>query len=323
MVNNVTKHADRLGFNVMFSLAPSNSRYFSFDYELPLFIRDSHWGLSLAKNAFSVGQDLETLEIEGDSTVLDTHLRTVFIRKRAFQLQSKIGLSLKNSTSEDLSKVLGKDKLTVLTAALEFQSADRWLGGSHAGSISYSTGLPETLGSMVASDENSSRTSQDDGDGGGEFTRINLNYTHWFPLPMNQMIRVHYRSQASSDLLVSLEQVPMGGPNSIRAYPVSEQLMDSASFVNLEWSAKAANTAMETWMQELQFLAYFDYGSGERNSPLANEIANVNLRGIGVGIAAKPFGKYSLRGDIGIPIGSYEAKDGSGAQLYLNLGYIF
>ena len=45
---------------------------------------------------------------------------------------------------------------------------------------------------------------------------------------------VRLDGQWSNDLLVSLEQFPMGGPESVRAYPLSSFLTDSGYLGSLE-----------------------------------------------------------------------------------------
>ena len=45
--------------------------------------------------------------------------------------------------------------------------------------------------------------------------------------------------QWSNSLLSSQNQYKLGGPNNVRAYPVSEYLRDTAAFASMEWFWKA------------------------------------------------------------------------------------
>ncbi len=317
VINNVSNSADYLRVTLLKTFSPSNSTYYSVDYERPLNMWNAFLGFDMGNNVFEVGQEFEELKIKGDSKVIGIHLRKVFVRQRDKNLSARFALRKKTASSDQASTNIGEDRLTVLSLALHYNGDSEWLlRDKHVAEIRYSQGLPDVLG---ASGSGSSGTSS-----GGDFSKFNLRYTHRYLLQKNQVIKVQYRGQFSSDSLSSIEQTALGGPNSIRAYPVSEVLMDSSNIINLEWQARSAQIEEElTWLRNFQFGAYYDFATGKRNQALANERETATLKGVGGFVEFQPFGKFQARLDLAFPQGGDEPADGDSFQLYFNLGRIF
>ena len=325
-INNLSGSADYLSFTLLKTLSPINSLYYALDYERPLNRWNSYLGFDISKNAFEVGQEFEELKIKGDSTALGFRLRKVYLRQRDRNVSASVALRLKSASSDQASTNIGEDKLTVVDMALQYSGDSAWLfRGTHSGEMRFSLGLPDVLGAM---DSNGSGKSSRKGDNqerlGGDFSKINLRYTHQFVFRKNQVAKIQYRGQFSGDLLSSIEQTALGGPHSVRAYPVSEVLMDNSSIINVEWQARSAQIEDElTWLKIFQFGAYYDFATGTRNHALANERDTATLKGIGGFIEFQPFGKFQARFDLAFPKGGDEATNGDSFQLYVNLGRIF
>jgi len=317
VINNVSNSADYLRVTLLKTFNPSNSVYYAMDYERPLNVWNAFLGFDVSNNAFEVGQEFEELEIKGDSNAIGIHLRKVFMRQRDRNLFTRFALRTKNASSDQASTNIGEDKLTVLSLALHYNGDSSWLlRGNHAAEMRYSQGLPDVLG---ATGSESSGISS-----GGDFSKLNLRYTHRYLLQKNQVVKIQYRGQFSSDSLSSIEQTALGGPNSVRAYPVSEVLMDSSNIINLEWQARSAQIEEElTWLKNFQFGAYYDFATGKRNQALANERGTATLRGMGGFVEFQPFGKFQARLDLAFPQGGDEPTDGDSFQFYFNLGRIF
>ncbi len=316
-INNISSSADYLRMTLLKTFNPSNSIYYAVDYERPLNRWNAFVGFDVSNNVFEVGQEFEELDIRGDSNAIGIHMRKVFVRQRDRNLFARLALRKKTSSSDQASTNIGEDELTVLSLGLHYNGDSEWLlRGNHSAEMHYSQGLPDILGAMGSESSNISR--------GGDFNKINLRYTHRYLLQKNQVVKIQYRGQFSSDPLSSIEQSALGGPNSIRAYPVSEVLMDSSHIVNLEWQARSAQIEEElTWLKNFQFGAYYDFATGKRNQALANERAKATLKGIGGFVEFQPFGNFQARLDLAFPQGGDEPTSGDSFQFYFNLGRIF
>jgi len=325
-INNLSGDADYLSLTLLKTVSPMNSLYYALDYERPLNRWNTYLGFDLSKNAFEVGQEFEELQIKGDSTAIGVRLRKVYLRQRDRNVSVSAALRFKNADSEQKSAKIGNDNLAIADIALHYSGDSAWLfRGTHSGIMRFSQGLPDPI-SIAGSDGNgiTSRSVKASDVKSGEFSKINLSYTHHFIFRKNQVAKIKYRGQFSSDLLSSIEQTPLGGPNSVRAYPVSEVLMDSSTIINLEWQARSAQLDDDlTWLKNFQFGAYYDYATGKRNKALANERETATLSGLGGFVEFDPFGKFQARFDLGFPQGGDEASNGDSFQLYFSLGRIF
>jgi len=316
-INNVSNSADYLTVTLLKTFNPSNSIYYALDYERPLNMWNSYLGFDVSNNGFEVGQEFEALGIKGDSRVIGVRLRKMFMRQRDRNLFASFALHQKNANSEQNGTNIGEDRLTVASLALHYNGDSEWLlRGNHAAEMRYSQGLPDILG--AAGSESSGISS------GGDFSKINLRYTHKYLLQKNQVVEIQYRGQFSSDSLSSIEQSVLGGPNSVRGYPVSEVLFDSSTIINLEWQARSAQIEEElAWLKNFQFGAYYDFATGKRNQALSNERETASLRSMGGFVEFQPFGKFQARFDLAFPQGGDEPVNGDSFQFYFNLGRIF
>jgi len=136
------------------------------------------------------------------------------------------------------------------------------------------------------------------------------------------------RAQGSSDLLTSLEQMPIGGPNSVRAYATSEFLRDKAVSGSIEWLLRAPGFSQwkafgnKRWGELLQFVFFVDGAKGWLNDPLASDREVVNLSGIGAG-ARFHYQKFSARFEIASALGDEAVSNGRDPQYFFELNYGF
>ena len=134
--------------------------------------------------------------------------------------------------------------------------------------------------------------------------------------------------QTSDDLLASLEQYVIGGPANVRAYPISEALIDSGGALTIEWIIDAPGFAdrplgNSTWGNVLELSFYADYAGGEVNDPFPQQDRTVNLRGYGVGVQVTLPQQLSLRVDIAKPDSAREPSNGRDPQAYVSLQMSF
>mgnify|MGYP000724153904 CR=1 FL=1 len=121
----------------------------------------------------------------------------------------------------------------------------------------------------------------------------------------------------------------LGGPSSVRAYPVAEYLLDKAVFASLQWNVNAPGFADKpafdgmTWGRVLQFSAFFDYGTGEINDPLPGEVSHVTLKGLGVGCQFAIPGRLLAKFDVATHIGGNAPSNGRTAQYWFDVSYQF
>lgn len=329
-INNPTGIADRLTLGVLQTASPADGTYGALRYDRPLLIPSLATGFDLSRNSFSVGQQLAALDVTGVTDIASGYLKESFVRGRLFNLYGRLELSRKRAVIRQAGVTIGQDDLSVLSAELDFNSIDTRFHGINQGSIVFSRGLPNFLGAIgPEGDSLSSRIGGSGKRAGGQFSKVVVHLSRLQHLTSNQSLLARVDAQYSNDLLSSLEQMPLGGPSSVRAYPVAEFLRDKAAFASLQWNVNAPGFADKpafdnrTWGQLLQLSLFFDYGTGELNDPLPGEVSRVTLKGAGIGAQFAIPGKVLATLDVASHIGGDAPSNGRSPQYWFNLSYQF
>jgi hemolysin activation/secretion protein len=322
-VNNPTGVGDRLAVSGLLGLNPANSQYGFLDYQRPVYGVDNRLGIRIARNGFKIGGNLEALGLEGDALEGEVYLRRQTHRGRETGRFLRFGLTLKHAGIE--APIEREDDLSIATVTWGFDRRIGRRGGTDMGQISVARGV-EILGAMKAeNDPLSSRVGGSGSAAGSEFTRIGGVYQRLMPLFGRGSILLRVGGQYSPDLLTSTEQLALGGPSTVRAYPVSDVLVDSGGHASLEWLFRAPwidrHPAFfgKTWGEILKASLFVDSAVGWVNDSLASEDESVRLSGYGVGLR---LAMERLTGDLQIAhtLGGKSPSDGDNLRAYFTLG---
>ena len=161
----------------------------------------------------------------------------------------------------------------------------------------------------------------------GEFDKVALQIQRLQRLTQYTSLVLRVDGQYTSDPLVSLEQFSMGGPDSVRAYPVAEALAEKGGVASLELILGAPGFAgrpafgSHTWGQILQLSVFADYAHGELNEPVsAQQDGSVNLAGAGVSVQFSLPGRVFTRLDVATPLTDRDPANGRDPQYYFRFG---
>lgn len=330
--NNPFDAIDRLSASVSKTINPSNGTYGALNYERNAFGPNNIFGIGASKNDYSLGAALEPFGITGVTTLAEVYWRHAFHRSRLFNSYGLLQLSRK---SAKLNVVEGDDRADELTVA-SIESGFDWSSSTRrhlvSGRVKYSQGFDGLLGAMeptdVPAETDASRRGGSGTYAGGEFTKTNVMYDQWYRLLPNHSLHFSFRGQQSSDLLTSLEQMPIGGPDSVRAYATSEFLRDKAFSTSIEWLSRAPGFSQwkafgnKRWGEVLQFVVFADYAKGWLNDPLASDREVVSLSGVGAG-ARFNYENISARFEVASAIGDEPVSNGRDPQYFFELNYGF
>jgi len=324
--NNVTRAADAINIKLMNNFNPNNSIYGALSYQRPVFNRHNQIIFEISNNAFDLGGSLAEFNVEGSSDTISLAWRHSFVRSRTANHYGMLKLAKKSADLTD--PLMSEDKLAVASLEYGFDAFDLRFSGVNLGWFKYSQGLSGLLGAMEASDAPlSSRLSGSGVNAGSKFSKFEVRYDRLQTLTSNQSLLFSLYGQFSGDLLTATEQMPIGGPGSVRAYPISEYLMDKGYFGSLEWIMKAPGFVDKpvfgsTWGQVLQLVLFAEAASGKRNDPLANEVAEISVSGVGIGARIK-VEDLSVHLDVADPISDEKASNGKDRQFLFRLNYGF
>ena len=323
---------DIIAINALQTFNPAENLYGGLTYQTPFIRHDLTLTLAFSHNAFEVAAgDAAGAGEDGENLAGDTNVGSIGLNKnlqltRRSRMDVGFDLSGKNAILENLPSET-EDNLTVASLYFTAEGFDSFGGGGiNQFEFRYSTGIPDFIGSMSKNGDGgqSTRTGGSGANAGGDFDKFNLRYQRLQRLSERNSLLFRAEAQASDDLLTSLEQFVIGGPNSVRAYPIAEYLGDEGAFASLEWIVDVGNPDSDV---SFSLSAYGDYAYGKINDPLANETDDTDLSGWGIGITMSHTGdngnQFALRFDVASAITDIEPSDGDDPQFYGQISYTF
>jgi hemolysin activation/secretion protein len=331
-VNNPTKAADKFSVTLMGTVLPSNDLYGGASYERPLPWSNNYLGVDYARNVFDIGGSLEDLQLSGRSDIFDMYYKHSFKKSRVGSLNGLLRFSSITALTTKDNTTISKDKLSVLSAETEFINyIDQWFGGGVTNlNIVVSRGLSNFLGSNDNNDLDISRVMASGEKVPAEFWKLNAEYSRLQRLWTNTSLLFRFNGQVTDSALVSVEQFALGGPDTVRAYPQAELMMDQGYFTSAELIFNAPGFANHsafsnrTWGELLQVTLFCDHAGGELKDPLGNEEESGYLSGAGVGVHFTMPGLFSADLSVAAPIGArHNADSNSDYYTYFAISYKF
>ncbi len=355
-INNPLGIGDQLQLGFQQAYRPKLAEFGYFNYHLPVF---SRWvdglraGLGFSRNEFEVGGDLKAIGIEGITEIASVYLDKSWIRSRRANFSTKFDFSRKQSKVFIAGTDFSQDVLAVASLEFSMDFIDNLLGGGiNQGLVTLHHGFGNVLASTQANDLPGSGRRDLDGESlGSGFDKVTFDFSRLQNIVPNHSLIVHVSGQFSDDLLGSLEQMSIGGPFSVRAYPQAEFLVDKGFFGSLEWVMNAPGFAdkiafeNKTWGEILQVSIFIDHATGWIDESAIED--QIEVTGAGVGLQAfvpanvvATFGNYlgtwfsqdwqlyfpgelSLRLDVATPIGKRDATNSENPQIFFNTTYTY
>ncbi len=306
--NNPTGDADLLRVTALKTFSPENSIFGDIRYEHPFYNPENTIAVDVSRNSFNVtGSGITPGTIGGISKIATLSLQRAFLRSREQNIIGTIDLSRKQADTQFLGNVIGRDNLAVLGFQLNYDSINPYLGIITTSSIRLERGLPGVLGvpsdSAIENKQVSPPPSRFGGNGQPalpSFTRLTVHYQLFKSLPYNQSMLFRLDGQYSPDMLTSLEQFVIGGPDSVRAVPTSQFLTDKGVFGSLSYSVRAPGFADKaafggfTWGQVLRFSIFSDAAVGILNNPVNPNTKRIAVEGNGIGLEFTWPGRFTV-----------------------------
>jgi len=342
--NNLFGNADSIDLSLLQTFTPTNNFFGGIKYKTPVISHNTLFGLGWSTNGYDVGG----LQIEGISGEVDTSNLFVshqFVRSRGSNIFGKFEISRKAAETKMLTAAtnysLNEAVLSALVLEMGFDVLDKKYKGINQGTIKYTHGLEDFLGSTTQEDAallTSGRIGAVSGEiATSDFAKLNWNVARLQLIDKYQNILLRFSGQYTDDLLVPVEQSGLGGPNNVRAFAPSVVLRDSSVFLSLDWNFNAPffynARAFDGWKwgEILQLSIFADYVKGSNNDidPTSRDEEDVSISGYGVAAQLLLPGKMQLRLDVGKPFSALEIPSVTGGdpeilddvQLYLTFSY--
>jgi hemolysin activation/secretion protein len=345
-LNNLFGQADQLRAYALYGFDPDDSAakglYGGFRYTLPIVDSRNFLFVGAATNSYQIGAAGDTTvddtEPQGDAFEASMGYRHEFAPSRittggfAFELQSK------KAAFETGGLQVFEDKLSILRSSIDWTVVDQRFRGVNTISFAYSHGFDDFLGSLgeYAGTGGASRQNAT-----GKFDKVIVDLARLQRLTKNSSLLLHIRGQYSDDLLVSMEQTSLTGPDAVRAFQVTRRagetddgnfdsaLADTGGVATLEWIFSIPGLAdrpafgNRTWGQVLQLSLFADYGKGKLNNDLRTNVdREFDVGGWGGSIQLNVPDKVFARVDVAKPFEN-DNPDSEDIQAYFRIGVHF
>jgi hemolysin activation/secretion protein len=337
--NNPTGGGDRASVTIQQTYQPKNNVFISLDYQRYLG-RGFTAGTYLSRNTFSVGGEFARQEITGESELMGAWLDKSWMRSRSMNLSTRVSLDRKESVTKTRNRFNNRDRLSVLSLEATFDSVDTRFKGINFATLQLSHGFDDIFGAMGSTEsalekKAGVRPSRRGGPpnrefAAGQFSKMFVTGSRLQTIRPNLSLLARAEMQLTENILVPMEQYAIGGPDNVRAFPQTQFLADNALFFsfefihNMPFITDVPAFGNRTWGELVQLSIFYDHAIGILKEPLAQDPQDhVNFKGAGIQMRFTLPGSLESRLMFTKEVGSDEANNGRGMQVWGDLTYRF
>jgi hemolysin activation/secretion protein len=292
-IGNVLFNGATLNLNGIMGDHPDRLLFQIGTYAVPIGVHGTKLVLSGSNGRFDVGAELAALQINGTIKTYDISVTHPFIKTRFQTLMTEAGFASKDNRLFILGSLTGDDRVRMAKFGVNYDRLD--LSGRTYFSLYGFQGLGELLGGM---DNNAPQATRQGAD--NRFTKATLLTGRIQSLGHNVLLVVRANGQATTGPVVVIEQMLLGGADSVRGYQLGERFVDEGYTV----SAEVRVPLFPSVLGSTQAAAFIDHGAGRLRNPQPGEQTSSSLTGTGVGLQTElPYFSTRLRFDVGFPIG--------------------
>lgn len=316
IVHNPIGIGDQLALSVVQAFSPADTTYGAASYSVPLFMPRLRAHLRFEKAAFvASNQFADTIDVEGDNDLVEGGVRWDMVRSRSINLNGGLAYQVRraNVDFDDLPIVLTDDLLKTTVLDFAMQRFDARFKGVDFLELAVRKGKDEADGFEIIANDH-------------KFTLVDFGYSRYQRITDGQTLLLVTRGQYSDDLLSALERFSLGGPDSVRAYPVSEILVDRGLLASIEYRVAAPGFSQlaspfkgVSWGRILQFMVFFDYASGK----VAQNDPGDEIHGVGGGLLLTAPYNITFKVTGATPTGSIDPSDGDDFRAYAEFSVAF
>ncbi|WEN14474.1 ShlB/FhaC/HecB family hemolysin secretion/activation protein [Rhodanobacter sp. AS-Z3] len=316
---------DVFNLNVDYALVPSDNIYGAASYRVPA---TSIPGLTAVVGASRNELQINTgtfaaLDVKGPSSMYYGGADWKFINRDDLQMVSTLHLIREESRLDSLGIHLSDEKFLLAELTYGLLHTDRRFNGVDILQVGVRKSInddsldPDLVSPLHAH----------------SFLVGKLSYTRMQFLTKSQRLYLKIVGQYSNDALIPLEQFALGGPDSIRAYPIADALRDRGYYTSLEYHVDAPGFGDKVspfygrpWRELLEFQLFVDYAKGfSAGANRESESPTSTLSGVGGGLIFRlpRFHHFEFHLNGAVPLGSQDASDKKGYHIYSRFSFTF
>ncbi len=274
------------------------------DYSVPVHASGTRVGFGYSYSHIKVGGALKALHVTGDAHVYSPYILQPVFRREWAEVTLNTGMDFKETKNYVLGTQSGDDSLRIWNLGLNLEFMDRW--GKTFFPHSFHIGFSGFLGASAKLENSATRVGT-----GGQFTIYRNSLIRYQRLPWGLMYVFREQMQLSNDRLPPSEQFRLGGAFSVRGYSEGEYLADYGALMTHEIYVPSyffsrdftLPYSKEPARQQIQGVAFFDFGGGALRQALSSEKNSRTLAGAGLGVRMHLFNKVFARIQWATPTG--------------------
>ncbi|HEX7342329.1 MAG TPA: ShlB/FhaC/HecB family hemolysin secretion/activation protein [Rhodanobacteraceae bacterium] len=309
---------DQLSVGVNYALDPHQNTYGSLAYTLP-FVKVPGLAMSVGASRSQLQLNNGTfsaLHIKGPTSRYFGGLGWKFVNRR--DLSMRIGLKYvhEQSSLKATTLPLSDERFNVAQVGFSMKHADRRFHGIGMLSARWRHSLNDESRMPDLVSPNHAR----------RFDVFQLDYTRVQFLSRDQQLYFKFAGQYSRDALVPMEQFSIGGPDSVRAYPIAEDLADRGFYSALEYHVNAPGFAYKPspfhgipWQNLLTLEGFVDFARGYAvgaDNAFGGETKTYRGAGVGLIFRLPQWHQLLFHLDVSRPLGGLEASDHHDYRVY-------
>lgn len=309
---------DQLSVGANYGFDPHQNTYGSLDYTLPFAkvpgLR-AEVGADRSELQLSSGQ-FAALDVRGPTSRYFGGMDWKFINRTDLSMSGSLQYIHEQSALRSSVAQLSDERFNVAQLGFALQHTDRRFHGLDMASVALRQSLgdesdtPDLVAPFHAR----------------RFTALKFAYTRIQFLSQNQQLFFKFAGQYTNDALVPMEQFVIGGPDSVRAYPIAVALADRGFYSALEYHINAPGFANkpspfkgQPWGELLTFETFADYARGYPVGPdhlNGGQVVTFSGAGVGVIFHLPRWHNVLFRLDVATPLGAQKIQNEKDYQVY-------
>jgi len=320
-INNVFLPGDEIRLRGALGTPMENLRFGKIDYTIPINGYGTRIGMSATGTRYEASREFAQFGTKGSAYVYSVDMEQPILRTRTLNFDFRFGMDYKQIRNQQQPSFLNKDYLRTIREEFVLDWLDPWKGRTY-----FVFGMVTGVDIFSASPQNSQTISNPGA--GGIFHKFNFGLSRVQKLPYQMLLFTRGAAQFTQHTLPSSEQISMGGAETVRGYPQSDYLADEGYVMNIElffpppvvggWKVPFFDRYLD---EMVQFIGFFDHGTGLQNNPSPGEQGTRSLASVGAGVRIDvPYIDTSVRLDWGFPvISSPEPGDDTHSTFYIQV----
>ncbi|HEY4371382.1 MAG TPA: ShlB/FhaC/HecB family hemolysin secretion/activation protein [Burkholderiales bacterium] len=256
--------------------------------------------LSMAHVDYRVAGAFSSLQSSGNSLTRDASLAYAWVRTRGTSLTVTGGWRDVRTAQEALGQSLGG--LHVQAGYTTLSGYTTWGGGLTSGAATITSNGHGQAGPGIGGD--------------GITLKTDLDITHAHPLPANFEISQRVALTLSPDTLPDTEKFSLGGPDSVRAYPIAQLRGDEGVL-----SVSELRRRFRFYNTQSYVGVFFDYGAMRLRQPMFPGYRD-SLSGYGI-TAGVSHEHLRLKFDLARALSNNPANDNHRTRVWISATWLF